>query len=96
MTDPCIEEGFAAPVGDGGWYQGQDLVDSENAPFIHRFYTQRHKYVYDVNTRRIIRVSDAVWNALEDVGRLSDQQMIAKLAPLDSREQVISALGQIT
>ena len=38
----------------------------ELSPFIHKFQTDRQKYVYDVNTRRIIRVSCIVWDIIDD------------------------------
>ncbi|KKK93451.1 hypothetical protein LCGC14_2692740, partial [marine sediment metagenome] len=77
MAKTCSEQ---TKVRANGGYDGlwQDIPEKSLSPFIHRFQTQRNKYVYDVNTRRIIRVSPVVWDVLEDYGLVSDQEIIVK------------------
>jgi uncharacterized protein len=50
------------------------------APFVHRFATPGHWYAYDINTGRILEVPEPVWAIVEDVGRLSKEQLLAKHA----------------
>lgn len=37
-----------------------------NIPFVHTFRTSHHRYVYDVNTRRILRLSPVIWDFLQE------------------------------
>jgi len=68
---------------------------TDSAPFVHRFQTNRQKYVYDVNTRRIIRVSPVVWDILEDCGCKDGRQVIARHSSSWNAEQITAALGEI-
>jgi uncharacterized protein len=65
------------------------------APFVHRFRTKHQRYVYDVNTRRIIAVSPAVWDVLEDYGILDRQGVAAKHSAAHTAEEVSKAIEQI-
>ncbi len=65
------------------------------APFVHKFQTPRQKYVYDVNTRRIIRVSQIVWDVIDDLGRLSDGEIVARHRATGQGEAARAALDQI-
>jgi len=67
----------------------------EPAPFIHRFRTARACYVWDVNTRRILRVSRVVWDVLEYCGRLDEAGLVARLSASYEPEQIREALAQI-
>lgn len=72
-------------------------VESKNeaAPFVHRFKTENENYIYDVNTLRILKVSQVVWDVIEDVGRLTNEQMLDKYCPPYSRDEIQSALTKI-
>lgn len=48
------------------------------APFVHRFATGRHRYLFDVNTSRILRVPSLVWDIIQDVGVLPQADLLAK------------------
>lgn len=47
-------------------------------PFVHKCSTQSHKYLFDVNTSRMLRVPDVVWDIIEDFGVLTLPELIAK------------------
>ncbi len=75
---------------------GWDTVPADDrAPFIHKFETDQHQYVYDVNTRRIVRVSPVVWNIIEDFGRLRKRQLLAKYSPRYKGGQIMASLKAI-
>ena len=95
MAETCSEQTKVRANGgdDGLW---QDIPKNSLSPFIHRFQTQRNKYVYDVNTRRIIRVSPVVWDVLEDYGQVGDQEIIVKYSGTHDHEQVKAALSRIS
>ncbi len=79
MGDFCVEQ---VPIAAGGdelrpW---RNVPRRPTAPFVHRFRTQRQTYVYDVNTRRILRVSPVLWDVLgdydpDDADSLADQEV---------------------
>ncbi len=95
MADSCFEEGSLSRADMCDVRPQGNLPRNDSSPFIHRFQTQRFKYVYDVNTRRIIRVSSLVWDILEDFGCLDEEQIIAKYLPSYSAEEIRAAIGQI-
>ena len=74
---------------------GDQASANDFSPFIHRFATSQSKYVYDVNTRRIIRVSEPVWDILPDCGCLEPSRIVAKHAPAYDEAQILSAIEQI-
>jgi len=43
---------------------------STAAPFIHKFETDKKKYVFDVNTSRILHVDNIAWEIVNDFGEL--------------------------
>jgi len=53
-------------------------ASTDGVPFVHRFKTTDHCYVYDVNTARIVRVSPPVWDLLEHWGTLPQPQILAR------------------
>ncbi len=97
MTDACPQEPALVTVGGAtdlrSW---QHVAYEESTPFVHRFRTRRHRYVYDVNTRQILRVSGVVWEVLGDHGRLEDEQIMARHAPSHGEAEVLAALEQIS
>lgn len=60
-------------------------------PFVHKYATANSKYLFDVNTSRILRVSPAIWDIIEDVGVLSRQDLVAKYSGTHSAEEVAQA-----
>jgi len=48
-----------------------NIATSVAAPFIHKFETDKKKYLFDVNTSRILRVDDLMWKIVNDFGKLS-------------------------
>ena len=49
-------------------------------PFVYKCSTKSHKYLFDVNTSRMLCVPPAVWDIVEDVGVLALPDLIAKYA----------------
>lgn len=76
-SDPCEPTKAQAGPAEAGW---RDVPRDDGSPFIFRFETKRQKYVYDVNTRRILRVSPIVWEVLGDYGLLPARQIVSKWA----------------
>ncbi|HUT62284.1 MAG TPA: radical SAM protein [Phycisphaerae bacterium] len=93
MTDNCNEPPVL--VGEEDLRLWQDVPKCERSPFIHRFQTAGNKYVYDVNTRRIIRVLPAVWDVLDDYGALDEERIVRKYAPVHGKDQIAAAMGEI-
>jgi uncharacterized protein len=75
-----------------------DIDDTDTCgrgrPFIHRFSTEKHKYIFDVNTGEILRVDDVVWTIIRD-SHLDEDQVISKHASEYGREQIEQALEEI-
>jgi len=67
----------------------------DSSPFVHRFKTRRQAYAYDVNTRRIIRVSSIVWDLLEDYGHLDEGDIVSKHSDRYGEDEITTALGEI-
>ena len=64
-------------------------------PFIKRFKTSRGYYVYDINTNRIISVSNVVYDILSDFNYLTPNEIIEKYALKYGRIEVKKALDEI-
>ncbi len=94
MADECFEN-LTTGQSEGDLRAWHDVPIDDLSPFIHRFRTPQQTYVYDVNTRRIMRVSEIVWNILEDHGHSDDRQIIDKRSATHGREQVTAALEEI-
>jgi len=47
-------------------------------PFIHKFKTKNHNYIYDVNTNQFIKVNSVIYDIIEDWGSLTMQDIISK------------------
>ena len=75
--------GFSGELGE----RERDL----RRPFIHKFETERQRYVYDVNTDRIIQVSPAVYDIVDDFGVLSVGQMVEKYSVWHTAEEIGNA-----
>jgi hypothetical protein len=64
-------------------------------PFVHRVATARAKYVFDVHTGNIVRVDDTLWDVLPDVGRLTDDDVVARWTAQHPPQDVRRALAEI-
>lgn len=64
-------------------------------PFVHLVRSGEFHYAYDVNTRRIIRVSPAMWDLLKGYGRLGRQELLAAHLARHGRQQAEASLEQI-
>ena len=65
------------------------------ALFVHRFATASHKYVFDVNTSRVLRLPPAVWDIVEDVGVLADADLLARHGATYSSAEISGACDAI-
>jgi uncharacterized protein len=59
-------------------YKGYILEKSHAVPFVHKFMTKENKYIFDVNTLKIVQVGPVVWDIIYDVGRISKDEIITK------------------
>lgn len=80
MSWACVEGDVADEHANEDSPSWEEVPRAKSAPFIHRFRTARERYVYDVNTSRIVRVSPVIWDIIEDHGRLSREHILAKHA----------------
>ncbi|MCD6505133.1 radical SAM protein [Candidatus Poribacteria bacterium] len=48
-------------------------------PFVHAFETENHKYLYDVNTNRVLRVNEVIYDLIRYYGRLSPEEIAQRL-----------------
>jgi uncharacterized protein len=95
MADTCFDDVAPRRIDEAALHPWLDVSRNVASPFVHRFRTQQQEYVYDVNTRRIIRVSRVVWDILEDFGCLDHAQIVAKHGSHHSPDQIGSAMKQI-
>lgn len=89
------------PVTVAGLTSEEDLApwrqvsSNPNVPFIHRFQTARHRYLYDVNTARILRVAPVVWDIAADVGATAEEEMIARYADRYAAREISAAFAAV-
>jgi len=95
MADSCEQDTASRLAPEEALGPWMDVPRDEAAPFVHRFRTARDRYVYDVNTRRIIRVSPVVWDVLGDVGGTDRAGIVARHASSHPRQAVESALDGV-
>lgn len=55
-------------------------------PFVHRFQTERGKYVYDVNSNRVFRVSDLAYDIVEDCAEDGWDRLVDKYPQYSARQ----------
>lgn len=65
------------------------------SPFIHRFETAQHKYIYDVNTGRMLKVDTVIWDIVEDFGILTKDQIVTKHCSHYTPEEILAAYTNI-
>ena len=95
MAEPCPEHSTASHACHGDLLAWRDVPRTDSAPFVHKFQTNRQKYVYDGNTRRIIRVSPVVWDVIEDFGCKDGRQVIAGHSSRWNGEEITAAMREI-
>jgi uncharacterized protein len=95
MSDSCPTDDLKVAGRDALGAGEKGFPTGETAPLIHRFQTQANHYVYDVNTRRILRVSNVVWDVLEDFGSATSDEILARHSETHGRRQVVAALEEI-
>ena len=72
-----------------------DVAENPLAPFVHRFETKENKYIYDVNTMKIVRVDPVVWEIIGDFGVLSKEEMFSKYCGQYNIAEISSAYDEI-
>ena len=50
-----------------------------STPFVHVFETDNRKYLYDVNTNRVLQVNDIIYDIIYYYGRFSTSEIADKL-----------------
>lgn len=64
-------------------------------PFIHKFFTGSHFYIYDVHTMEIVKVSKAVWTIVDDIYRLDNIGLVAKYGFMFSEDKIVNAASEL-
>lgn len=95
MIDSCSERVVPVSCLSPELIDESPRSEDERRPFVYKFQTQRAKYVFDVNTRRIMKVSDAVWDVLDDYGTAKVDQITAKLEERYDHDSIRQAIEQI-
>lgn len=67
----------------------------ENGPLIYKFSTDAKKYVYDAATDHILCVDDITYEIIDDFGRLSRDEIIAKYSSKYHREQIAVLINDL-
>ncbi len=59
---------------------GNKLNREMQSPFIHKCETKDNKYLYDLNTFRIVKVDPVIWDIVDDVGMMTEDEIVSKYA----------------
>ena len=70
---------------------GNGICSNTSQPFVHKFETPKHKYLFDVNTGRILRVDVVTWDIIEDVGVLTVEEAVEKYQSVYDKDRIRSA-----
>lgn len=70
----------------------QDL----SVPFVHKLQTKDKKYIYDVNTSRILQVAPVVWDIIDDFGRMNKDEIVSKYSPIYEINNILLAYNTIS
>lgn len=71
------------------------LKSDTRTPFVHKFETENNKYVYDLNTFRIIKVDSVIWDIVDDFGSITKDKIISKYRRYYSVDEIVSAYNTI-
>ena len=63
-------------------------------PFVHKFKTAKYRYVYDVNTNRVLRVGATTFQIIDEK-TLNDPNTIKYRYPQYSIEEIEESLSEI-
>ncbi len=72
----------------------EGVSDRAQAPSVHKFATERHKYIFDVNSGEILRVDPIVWEIIED-SHLDEEEVIVKYASKFTSSQISTSYHEI-
>jgi len=73
-----------------------DIMENPAAAFVHRFETRQNKYIYDVNTMKIVRADPVVWEIIGDFGVLSKEDIFSKYCGKYSIAEISAACDEIS
>jgi uncharacterized protein len=66
-----------------------------NSPFVYRFSTDRHKYLYDVNSNRVFRTDDALYAIATDYGTKNAEQIMEQHGGTFAAKDLEAAMAEI-
>ncbi len=72
-----------------------DVVENSLTAFVHRFETRQNKYIYDVNTMKIVVVDPVVWDIIGDFGILSKEDIFSRYCGQYDIAEISSAYDEI-
>ncbi len=73
-----------------------DIMENPTAAFVHRFETKQNKYIYDVNTMKIVRANPVVWEIIGDFGVLSKEDIFSKYCGKYNIAEISAACDEIS
>ncbi len=85
----------ALPLQSPEQWKRENVDAYARSPFVHKFETERNKYVYDVNSMKIICVDPVVWAIVSDVGGMHKDRIVEKYSLLYPAEKVALAHDEI-
>ncbi len=65
------------------------------SPFVHKFQTQKNKYVFDINTGRIVKVDAIIWDIIDDFGKRSKDEIVREFSSRYKTSEICSAYDEI-
>jgi uncharacterized protein len=89
---PSRITGVASDAALAEWSQ---VEEDTRTPFIHKFQTERGRYIFDVNTSRILRVAPVVHDILDDLGRLTKDDILAQYRGRYAEADILTAFREI-
>lgn len=81
--------GLLEPAGRGA----PDADEARAEPFVHKFRTDRHFYIYDVNSNRTFQVDEVTSEIIDHPEALSLDRLVASLPQFDKTEIERAAAG---
>jgi uncharacterized protein len=67
-----------------------------NSPFIKKYKTRNNSYIYDINTNRILQVDSIIFEIIDHIYSLSDDEILTRFQGRFDREDIRRALDEIT
>lgn len=64
-------------------------------PFIHKYKTKNALYIYDINSNKILKVTPIIYNIVDDIGVLAQDNIVDKWKKSYPKNEIMEALNLI-